>query len=807
MVKEFQAHYKLPEDGIVTETILDKIKKILNPPYQDGDRAVAITKLKKDLSSLGYGNFPSNPSLNYGKVTVNVVKEFQEDNNLTVDGIAGTETLNKITELLKSQLSIGSNSSEVKKLKKDLTALGFGNFPKDPSKTYGNVTARVVKEFQGYYKLAKTGTADEATLNKIAKVLNPPYVNGDRGVAITQLKKDLSSLGYGSFPGNPSLKYGNVTANVVKEFQKDNGLAADGKADKATLGKVNELLKLQLSMGSKGPEVKQLKIKLRALGVGNFPSNPSETYGNVTTNVVKQFQEHYKLPVTGVVNQATREKITEILNPPYRIGDRGVIVVQLKKDLTALGYGNFPDNPSFAYGQVTADAVNDFQKAFGLKANGIANEKTLNKISELVSSRYAPGQTGDHVKKMKEDLTDLGFGNFPSNPSQTYGNVTANVVKEFQAYAKLPITGIADEATLSKIEKILNPPYKDGDRGIAIVKIKQNLSDLGFGNFPKNPSINYGTVTANVVKEFQEVKGLEVTGIVNEETLIELATRITEKIEVEEIDFETIYEDDATLEIGTEKVSQKGEKGKTEIVYQITTVYGEETERTEVDRIETEPVDEIILRGTQEPVFEEVTDEESIPFDIEYEEDPELTVGVEEVIQEGKNGMVEVTYEVKYLNNKEVSRTEKNRETVTEPVTKVIKIGTKVATEEEQFEYRVFELVNEERGKEELSPLKYSSVAASIAREHSEHMAEHGDLYHSTETDKVYSEELKKRGVSWNWAAENVANGYPTPEAVVEGWMESEGHRKNILSEKGEYIGVGYSPDGHFWTQVFYKAK
>src|SRR5699024_5747703 len=131
----------------------------------------------------------------------------------------------------------------------------------------------------------------------------------------------------------------------------------------------------------------------------------------------------------------------------------------------------------------------------------------------------------------------------------------------------------------------------------------------------------------------------------------------------------------------------------------------------------------------------------------------------EEVIQEGKDGTVEVTYEVKYLNNKEVSRTEKSRETVTEPVTKIIKIGTKVASKEEQFEYRVFELVNEVRVKEGLSPLEYSNVAASIAREHSEHMANHDDLYHSTKTDKVYSEELKKRGVNWNWTAENVARG------------------------------------------------
>src|SRR5699024_8834495 len=142
---------------------------------------------------------------------------------------------------------------------------------------------------------------------------------------------------------------------------------------------------------------------------------------------------------------------------------------------------------------------------------------------------------------------------------------------------------------------------------------------------------------------------------VDETTLQELATRTTNETEFEEVDFETFYEDDPTLEVGTEKVKQEGEKGKVKITYEITTVYGEVTKKEEIDRTETEPVvDEIILQGTQDPTFEEETKEEEVSFETIYEEDPDLMEGVEEVVQEGKNGTIEIKYEVKYLNNKEV---------------------------------------------------------------------------------------------------------------------------------------------------------
>ena len=58
----------------------------------------------------------------------------------------------------------------------------------------------------------------------------------------------------------------------------------------------------------------------------------------------------------------------------------------------------------------------------------------------------------------------------------------------------------------------------------------------------------------------------------------------------------------------------------------------------------------------------------------------------------------------------------------------------------------------------------------------------------------------------WNQyksAGENIAMGQSTPEQVVKAWMNSSGHRANILNKNYTHIGVGYVKDGHYWTQMF----
>lgn len=62
---------------------------------------------------------------------------------------------------------------------------------------------------------------------------------------------------------------------------------------------------------------------------------------------------------------------------------------------------------------------------------------------------------------------------------------------------------------------------------------------------------------------------------------------------------------------------------------------------------------------------------------------------------------------------------------------------------------------------------------------------------------------IKNFGISYRAAAENIAKGQTTPEAVVNAWWNSEGHRKNMLNSSYTQIGVGYVSDGNYWTQMF----
>jgi uncharacterized protein YkwD len=62
---------------------------------------------------------------------------------------------------------------------------------------------------------------------------------------------------------------------------------------------------------------------------------------------------------------------------------------------------------------------------------------------------------------------------------------------------------------------------------------------------------------------------------------------------------------------------------------------------------------------------------------------------------------------------------------------------------------------------------------------------------------------IKNFGLTYRSAGENIAYGYRTPSDVVTGWMNSPGHRANILNGSFKQIGVGYVADGNYWTQMF----
>jgi uncharacterized protein YkwD len=124
------------------------------------------------------------------------------------------------------------------------------------------------------------------------------------------------------------------------------------------------------------------------------------------------------------------------------------------------------------------------------------------------------------------------------------------------------------------------------------------------------------------------------------------------------------------------------------------------------------------------------------------------------------------------------------------------------------FVGRVLELTNVERQNAGLAPLNWNPQLQDAAQTYSEVLASSGCFAHTCGPVPNFADRDGQAGYSdWSSIGENIAAGYPTPEAVVAGWMASPGHRENILSPQFTELGVGVASGGDkfgtYWTEEF----
>jgi len=134
-------------------------------------------------------------------------------------------------------------------------------------------------------------------------------------------------------------------------------------------------------------------------------------------------------------------------------------------------------------------------------------------------------------------------------------------------------------------------------------------------------------------------------------------------------------------------------------------------------------------------------------------------------------------------------------------------INNNTNSEQKSMEEQVVELVNIERNKNGLSPLTINRQVSNVAQIKSEDMRDKNYFNHTSPTYGSPFQMLKQFNVSYSYAGENIAKGQKTAQAVVNAWMNSEGHRANILNKNFTQIGVGYATKGSttYWTQMFIK--
>ncbi len=144
------------------------------------------------------------------------------------------------------------------------------------------------------------------------------------------------------------------------------------------------------------------------------------------------------------------------------------------------------------------------------------------------------------------------------------------------------------------------------------------------------------------------------------------------------------------------------------------------------------------------------------------------------------------------------------------PISNEIVTRADVNSDVLSFEEEVVSLVNDIRVEAGLQSLKLDSHISDVARLKSEDLRDNDYFDHQSPTYGSPFDMMESYNVEYSYAGENIAAGQKTPEEVVNAWMNSPGHKANILKKEFDTIGVGYAVGGsykHYWTQMFIQAR
>lgn len=205
-----------------------------NETLRKGDEGDAVKELQQLLKDKGY--FSEEVTGYFGKVTEDALLAYQQAAGLSTDGIAGDDTLSKLTASQSNLLREGMENGKVTEVQQRLADLGL--FQNAVTGYYGPITTNAIMNFQEANGLTVDGLVGDETSEKLFKTyssstLAPGMKNDD----VKAMQKKLKDLGY--LGTNATGFYGAMTVSAVRYFQEANGLSVDGLAGTATLNKLN----------------------------------------------------------------------------------------------------------------------------------------------------------------------------------------------------------------------------------------------------------------------------------------------------------------------------------------------------------------------------------------------------------------------------------------------------------------------------------------------------------------------------------------------------------------------------------------
>ena len=383
---------------------------------------------------------------------------------------------------------LGDEADEIATIQTALTTLKL--YTGSITGHYGEKTQAAVQIFQKKYALTADGIAGEDTIKALYEAAGIDAAGsassssssssgetallryGSQNEAVRQLQQDLTTLGY--YTGTVSGHFGSRTEAAVMDFQRKNGLTADGVVGAKTLAKIEEKLGSSSSSSGSGSSslsssssssssgssilkygvqnseaVKTLQTNLKTLG---YYKNGSVTgnFGNLTKEAVAQFQRDNGLDADGIAGAKTLARIQEKLSGSsssssssssgtsssslLQLGSNSDAVKTLQTNLKTLGYytGSLTGN----FGEKTQAAVIAYQKTKGLTADGIAGSKTLAAIAadlnkNTSSSSGSSSSGSSSSSSLAQRASQVIFSNY-SNWGRNYENGELCTVYDFE---------------------------------------------------------------------------------------------------------------------------------------------------------------------------------------------------------------------------------------------------------------------------------------------------------------------------------------------------------------------------------------
>lgn len=311
------------------------------------------------------------------------------------------------TEPAPEYYRIGLEHENVAKLQERLMELGFMDND-EPTEYYGSVTQAAVKSFQRQNGLAQDGIIGPSTWDAVMDPSAKYYAaqKGDQGDDILRIQNRLYELGYLATEDMVTGNFGDKTEEAVKKLQQLNDLDQDGKVGRRTQNLLysEEIKPNLLAYGDRSEVVQAAQERLKTLGY--LTTDPDGAYGLDTSIALKQFQSRNDLVVDGYLGPSTRMALNsqEAVPNGLSLGDQGDSVERIQQLLSKYGY-LASANVTGYFGEVTENAVKNFQKNNSLSSDGSVGMQTMAKL------------TGNDVRRSTNGTATGGSGSSGSSGS------------------------------------------------------------------------------------------------------------------------------------------------------------------------------------------------------------------------------------------------------------------------------------------------------------------------------------------------------------------------------------------------------